>query len=199
MVAMWWFRRRNRLDLGKYVAPDPIPPAPTEQIVAEGSLIGDSVVRLTLRNRVIVDALRDRRDLDVEALAAAAAHEFERLADQEWESAERIRLRRSVRDGDVHTDDEADLRESERREAVHRAMSEAFAARATDAVTVAAIVEQSRAEAWAEVGAVLLDRAGDRALVLERDPGYETGLADRVGALLAVDLTRLAQERGVDL
>jgi hypothetical protein len=99
----------------------------------------------------------------------------------------------------VHTDDEADLRESERREAVHRAMSEAFAARSTDAVTVAAIVEQSRAEAWAEVGAVLLDRAGDRALVLERDPGYETGLADRVGALLAVDLTRLAQERGVDL
>ena len=200
MVGMRWFRRRDRLDLGKYVAPEPTAPAPTEQIVAEGSLIGDSVVRQALRNRVIVDALRDRRDLDVGALAAAAAGEFDRLADQEWESAERIRLRRSVRRSDYdEPDDPEQLRESERREEVHRAMSEAFAARAADGATVAAIVEHARAEAWSDIGAVLLERAGDSALVFDRDPGYEAARADRVGALLALDLTRLAQERGVDL
>ena len=197
---MRWFLRRNRLDLGRYVAPEPVAPAPTEQIVAEGSLIGDSVVRLALRNRVIVDALRDRRDLDLGALARAAAHEFERLADQEWESAERIRLRRSVTGSGADVPDDVDyLRESERRERVHRAMSDAFAARATDDVTVTAIVEQARAEAWSEIGPVLVERAGDRALTVDRDPRYEAERADRIGALLALDLTRLAQERGVDL
>ena len=197
---MRWFLRRNRLDLGRYVAPEPVAPAPTEQIVAEGSLIGDSVVRLALRNRVIVDALRERRDLDLGALARAAAHEFERLADQEWESAERIRLRRSVTGSRADVPDDVDyLRESERREHVHRAMSDAFAARATDDVTVTAIVEQARAEAWSEIGPVLVERAGDRALTVDRDPRYEAERADRIGALLALDLTRLAQERGVDL
>jgi hypothetical protein len=199
----WIWRRSGRrsgVDLGTYVAPDPVEPAPVEQIVAEGALIGESVVRLALRNRVIVDALRDHRDLDTGALAAAAAREFERLADQEWESAERIRLRRSVRRSDPEALDDPDReRESERRERVHRAMSDAFAARAADQPAVAAVVEKSRAEAWSEVGAVLLDRAGDRALVLDRDPAYGAERADRIGALLALDLTRLAQERGVDL
>jgi len=201
---MRWFRRRSergsRLDLGRYVAPAPTEPAPVEQIVADGSLIGASVVRLALRNRVIVDVLRDRRDLDVAALASAAANEFELLADQEWESAERIRLRRGMRESDLDVPDDADrLRESERRESVHRAMSDAFAARAGDETTLAAIVEQARAEAWSEVAAVLVERAGDRALVLDRDPGYDAERADRLGALLALDLTRLALERGVDL
>lgn len=201
---MRWFKRRSdrgsRLDLGTFIVPPPVAPAPVEQIVADGSLIGESVVRLALRNRIIVDVLRDRSDLDVATLTAAAAREFERLADQEWESAERIRLRRSIRGSDLDVPDDPDrVRESQRRESIHRAMSEAFATRATDEVMLAAIVEQARAEAWSEVGAVLAGRAGERALVLDRDPGYDAERADRLGMLLALDLTRLAQERGVDL
>ena len=201
---MRWFKRRgsrrSRLDLGTFVAPPPVEPPPVERIVADGSLIGESVVRLALRNRMIVGALRDQSDLDVAALAAVASREFERLADQEWESAERVRLRRSVRGSSLDVPEDPDRRrESERRESVYRAMSDAFAARATDEQMLAAIVDQARAEAWAEIGTVLLERAGERAFVLERDPGYDAERADRLGMLLALDLTRLAQERGVDL
>ena len=200
MEVMRWFRRRG-LDLGRYVAPEPVAPAPVEQIVAEGALIGSSVVRLTLRNRVIVDVLRDRRDLDVARLAAAAATELETLADQEWASAERIRLRRNVERGGAGQGgvDPDSLAESLRRERVHRGLSAAFAARATDQDVVGEIVERSRDEAWAEIAAVIAKRAGEWALVHDRDPRYDEERAERLGALVAVDLTELAQQRGVDL
>jgi hypothetical protein len=201
MDGMRWIRRLGRrgLNLGTYVAPAPVAPAPVEQIVAEGALIGASVVRLTLRNRVIVDVLRDRRDLDVDRLAAAAAKELETLADQEWASAERIRLRRNVERAGAGGMDPERLAESLRRESVHRGMSDAFAKRAADPAVVGEIVERSRDEAWAEIAAVLSQRAGDWALVLERDPRYDQERAERLGVLVAVDLTELAQERGVQL
>jgi len=191
------FRRRTRLDLGRFIAPPPVAPAPVERIVADGTLIADSVVRMVVRNRIIVDVLRDRRDLDLGVLLEAASLEFERLADHEWESAERIRLRRDVT-GTHHADDD-ELAESRRREEIHREMSAAFAARAEEDDRVMAIVEQSRAEAWADIAAVLLEHAGSRAFALDRDPGYDAERSERVAAMLALDLTRLAQESGVDL
>ena len=196
--VMRWFRRR-RLDLGSYVAPEPVAPAPVEQIVAEGALIGESVVRMALRNRIIVDALRDRRDLDVDRLAVAAAREFETLADQEWASAERIRLRRNVQSADAGENGLERERESLRRESVHRGLSDAFAARGADAAAVAEVVERSRGEAWAEVAAVIEQRAGDRALVLDRDPRYDEERTERLHILIAVDLTALAHDYGVRL
>lgn len=200
---MRWFRRR-RVDLGTYVAPYPAEPAPDAQIVADGALIGESVVRLALRNRVIVDALRDRRDLDVDALAEVAAMELETLADREWESAERIRFRRDQQRVDDPLQDDEDLdserlQESKRRERLHRAMSEAFAERAGDPRVLADIVERSRNEAWAEIGPVLIARAGERALVLDRDERYFEERTERLGTLIALDLTQLAIDTGVEL
>jgi hypothetical protein len=201
---MRWFRRQ-RLDLGTYVVPEPVAPAPVGQIVAEGALIGESVVRMALRNRVIVDALRDRRDLDVDRLAVLAAREFETLADQEWASAERIRLRRNVQSTEQGADagddglDLARLQESLRRESVHRGLSDAFAARGVDGESVARVVERSRGEAWAEIAAVIEQRAGERALVLDRDARYDEERAERLHILIAVDLTALAHDYGVRL
>ena len=204
MEHMRWFLRRRGVDLGTYVAPEPVAPAPVEQVVREGALIGESVVRLALRNRVIVDALRDRRDLDRSALAAVAARELENLADQEWESAERIRFRRDRSPVDNPFQDEAGLSadqllESQRRENIHRSMSDAFAERATDEAALASIVERSREEAWAEIGDVLVERASDLAFVPQRDARYDAQRVERMDTLVALDLTELALERGVEL
>jgi hypothetical protein len=198
---MVWFRRR-RVFLGTYVHPEPVEPAPVEQVVRDGMLIGDSVVRMALRNRLIVDALRDRRDFDRRRLSLAASREFDQLADHEWESAERLRFRR-----DEHAEEPDDdaLEESRRREHLHRAMSDGFATRSRDAAVLAAIVERSRDEAWSDVAGVILRRAGERAVLFDddrlddRDPHYESDRVERLGALVAVDLTALAQERGVEL
>jgi hypothetical protein len=196
---MRWFRRR-RIDLGTYTPQEPAPLAPVEQIVREGALIGESVVRLTLRNRVIVDALRDHLDLDLSELGRLAAKELEALADQEWESAERVRLRRSLQRSEADYDglDLERLQESLRRERVHREMSDAFAARSTDVEAIEGIVERSRGEAWSEIAEVLIVRAGERALVLDRDPLYERERAARIDDLLTIDLAQLAEARGRD-
>ena len=189
--------------MGTYEAPPRTEPAPLERVVEEGVLIGESVVRMTLRNRVIVDALRDRRDLDRTALAGVAAHELENLADHEWESAERIRFRSNNAPIDDPLQergyDPEERRERGRRETVHRAMSEAFAARAAEDDALRTLVERARTEAWSEVGPVLLARAGEAAHDVVPDARYDEERAERIGALLALDLTELAYERGVDL
>ena len=197
------FRRRNkRVRLGTYEAPEPVEPAPVESIVEDGMLIADSVVRMALRNRVIVNALRDRADLDREELTTAAAAELEALADQEWESAQRVRFRReSVRNDDPFPEDadgvDEHRRESERREMVHKAMSEGFAARAKSSDILESLVERSRAEAWAEIAEVIVARASHEELAPDAD--YDALRTERIGALLALDLSALAAERGVVL
>jgi len=200
MDGMRWLRRRRGVDLGTYVAPEPVAPAPVSRIVADGLLIGDSVVRLTLRNRIIVDVLRDRIDLDRRALGNAAARQLARLADQEWESAERIKFRRDRQRVDDPLQDYAafdleHLQESLRRERIHRASSDAFAARVDDREAIAAIVERARAEAWSEISDVLMTKAGEQAALYERDPDYDAELADRLAKLVDVDLAELQQTR----
>ena len=197
---MRWFRRRRGGWLGTYEPPEPREPAPLEDVIDDGMLIAESVLRMTLRNRIIVDSLRDGRNLDRSALAAVAAAELEALADNEWESAQRVRFRREgVRLDDPFPDENTDeyRRESERREKVHLAMSEAFAARAAQPDILESLVERARREAWDEVAPVIVERAAmeepvaDAVYVAERD--------ERIAALLALDLTALAVERGVDL
>lgn len=197
---MRWFQRK-RLNLGVYDPPKEVPPAPVAQIAKEGALIGESVVRLTLRNRVIVDALRERADLDLAVLERLAATELETLADHEWESAERIRIRRDLQrtSDDYDSFDLERLQESLRRESVHRAMSEEFAVRAADAAALASLVERSRAEAWSEIAPVLIARAGEHQPAHVVDPHYDEQRPDRLAALVALDLTELAHERGVTL
>ncbi len=196
------FRRRSRVELGTYVAPHPTEPPPIARIVDDGVLIADSLLVITLRNQVIVDVLRDRGDFDPELLAAAATRELEALADNEWETAERLRMRREDMSVDDPWLDDPELtddsrRESRRREAVHRAMSEAFAARAGDHDVLSALVERARDEAWDEISTVLLDRAVIDEPV--RDASYEFHRDERLGALIALDLSELATEHGVTL
>ncbi|MDM4763377.1 hypothetical protein QT381_10190 [Galbitalea sp. SE-J8] len=196
------FWRRRRRDLGTYEAPAPVEPPPVERVVDDGVLIAESSVRMTLRNRIVVDALRDRLDLDRDALAEVAAGAFEQLADSEWELGERERARREARRFDdplPDADAVAEDRENERRETVHRAMSAAFAGRGRDRDALDALVERSRLEAWREIGAFLASRIVPLEPEPAPDPDYVRERAERVGAFLALDLAGLAAERGVAL
>ncbi|MDJ0335541.1 hypothetical protein QMG83_09935 [Salinibacterium sp. G-O1] len=198
---MRWFRRRSSVELGTYVAPKPTDPPPVERIVDDGVLIAESLIVMTLRNHMIVDALRDKRDFDAEALAGLATRELDALADNEWETAERLMMQREnvVVDGAWLDDPDAlsdNRRESRRREAVHRAMSAAFASRAVNRDILLGLVERARAEAWDEVAVVLLDRTIEDPV---RDRDYDAQRNERLGAFLALDLSELAAERGVSL
>jgi hypothetical protein len=201
---MPWFRRRRGVNVGTYEAPDPIEPPPVERIVAEGVIIADSVVRLKLRNRVIVAALRDRENFRRAELVAQASKQLRALASNELETAERVRRRRDDRfvEGPLLDDPEFDedgLRESRRRESVHRALAEALHLHAHDFAALEEVVEQARTQAWLEVGPVIAKRASDTAVRFIPDAHYETQRSERIAALIALDLADLAAERGYSL
>ena len=195
----WW--RRQRVDLGAYVAPDPVDPSPPERVATEGVAIAEAVIRLGLHNRIVVDSLRDKRGFATEPLRLWAAAEFEHLADLEEAAAARLRDQIDwataypfIEDSDTV---DAERRELRWREAARRATAAAFRQRANDDERLIEIVEQARIEAWRDVAAVIMDRAD--AAVHQADARYAAERSDRMAALIALDLTALANERGTPL
>jgi hypothetical protein len=201
---MRMFRRGRGVDVGTYVAPDPTPPVPIERIVDEGILIAENLVRMKLRNKVIVDSLRDRKDLKRAKLMVRASKQLLKLADNERATAERVRERRENADvsdplQEYAGYDEDERIESKRRETVHRALADSLAERARDQKALRALIEGARGEAWRDVSAVLEQRATDTARVYIVDSRYAEERDERIAALIALDLAELAAERGFSL
>ena len=195
----WW--RRKRLDLGAYVAPEPVDPSPPDRVAVEGVAIAEAVIRLGLHNRIVVDSLRDKRGFATEPLRQWAAAEFTQLAELEEAAADRLREKRDWSSPDPLIEDsdtvDADRRELRWREAARRATAVAFRERAADDQRLIELVEQARIEAWREVATVIIDRTDVG--VHHADARYEAERSDRMAALVALDLTALANERGVEL
>ncbi len=198
---MGWLRKR-RVNLGAYVAPEPVDPSPPERVAAEGVAIAEAVVRLGMRNRIVVDSLRDRLGFETAPLLAWAASEFETLAGREDEAADRIRERRDWSPVDSPLvegadDIDAQRRDLQWREAARRATAAAFRATAGDQRRLIELVEQARIEAWQDVASVIMDRvdAGGHA----EDAHYAAERANRMAELVALDLSALAIERGEPL
>jgi len=76
------FKRTKRVNLGKFVAPEPVEPAPIERVVEEGLLIAMTALRMQVKNSMIVDAIRNDNSYDPEALASVARAELESMAEQ---------------------------------------------------------------------------------------------------------------------
>jgi len=197
---MGW-RRRKRVDLGAYIAPDPVDPSPPERVATEGVAIAEAVIRLGLHNRIVVDSLRDKRGFATEPLRLWAAAEFEQLATLEEAAADRLREQRdwSAPDPLIEDSDTVDAvrRELRWREAARRATAAAFRERATDDQRLIELVEQARIEAWHDVATVIIDRAD--VAVHRADARYAAERSDRMAELIALDLTELANERGTPL
>lgn len=195
----WW--RRKRLDLGSYVAPDPVEPSPPDRVAAEGVAIAEAVIRLGLHNRIVVDSLRDRRGYATDPLRLWAAAELEQLAALEEAAADRLREQRDWSAPDPLIEDsdtvDAERRELRWREAARRATAAAFRERAHDDQRLIELVEQARIEAWHDVATVIMDRAD--VAVHRADARYAAERSDRMAQLVALDLTALANERGAEL
>ena len=170
---MAFFKRRSRVNLGKFVAPEPVEPAPVERVVEEGILISHTAVRMQVRNHLIVSAIRDGSDYDPEELAEFARAELEHLA------AQNVLLAREQLTG--------------RNIAIYRGLANAQRDLAADDAAIAKIVEQSRQEAWQEISGAVATTLAARA-VDPRDPDYETDRDERLRALLSVDLAKLELE-----
>jgi len=74
----------------RFVEPERAPDAPLDDLVEDGLLIANAGVRMTVRNLIIVRALRDGADYDEGWYVDAVKHEFRALAAEKRADAERV-------------------------------------------------------------------------------------------------------------
>jgi histone H3/H4 len=194
--TMRW-RRRRRADVGTYEAPAALPPATLEELVEDGLLIAESAARMTVKNEVILRALRDRADYRVERAREVAREELRRLAVEERADARRIDEEREAaedRPGKAsHQSDSraGDIEHLRRRSDALQALADRLIRLSADDEHLDELVEAARQQAWDEVGTSIAERTAQA-----------WSLADRLGAaerarrmdLVADDLRALAKE-----
>ena len=188
--------RRGRVDVGTYVAPEPTTPPPVEEIAEEGVLIAASAVRMTVKNRQIVRALRDRADYSEKAAMAAAREVFRALAREKREDVERLddiidrtrdRPGRALHQTDYR---KADAELLERREQVSDILADRLDELAEDDDFVRQTVDAARNSAWDEIGSSIIAQLMRRP-ELDDAEDYDRERARRIKQLVAVDLPLL--------
>ncbi len=193
--GMRW-RRRRRADVGTFEAPPAAPPATLEELVDDGLLIAESAARMTVKNEVILRALRDRADYRPEGARELAREELRRLAVESRADARRIedaRVRAEARPGKAaHQSDyrAGDIEHLERRSEALEALAERLIRLSVDDEHLDELVELARRQAWEEVGASLAERTAQAWSLADRLSPRER---ERRMDLVADDLRALAK------
>jgi hypothetical protein len=190
--------KKSKVDLGKYVDP-PITPIPVvDRIIEEGVLIATSAVRMTVKNQIIVAALRDHTDFDESTLQEAARSDFIRLAEESEETAARLEKRGKEKAPIVYESkiDANRRKEHRRRPKVERLLAEALRVEAENEQTIGSLVARARDDASEELRREVVNRLVS--VAVEPDPDYEENKAGRIAYLISVDLAGLEKDSRKD-
>lgn len=183
-------RRRRTRDVGKYVPPASTALAPIERVVDEGVLIALSSVRMAVKNTLIVNAIRNDENFDVDKLAESARQRVLSLAAENDQTASRLERARGFRKPGPD-DDEA----HRRRPQVHRMVAEKLRERADDDAEMSGIIERARTDAWEDIGREVRKRVGPPGFVPDQDEVYDRMRKSRMKRLVDVDLAALARDQ----
>jgi hypothetical protein len=170
--------------------------SPVEKVIADALTIAAHAVTMTVKNQLIVNALRDGKSFDQPALVAAAQDEFHRLAEASRDTAARVeeRLERDAAEnaGLVYPGGKPiEVSEEQRRSPdLLRQVAAAMDEVTSDTAVLDRLVADAKAAAWDEVGTALAQRLAVRP---EEDPYYVAGLELRIRTLIREDLAKLAQ------
>lgn len=135
-------------------------------LVADARLVALAAVRQTVKNALLIRALRDGADYDPAWLHEAVRHEFAVLADESESDADRIaRLRESARGrsgkalhaGDYRSADRSALKKRER---TLRSLAAELRALGDDVETVDTLIDEARRRALDEIAAAAADVPG---------------------------------------
>lgn len=169
----------------------------TADAITEGVIIAVAAARLTVRNRILVDAIANDAAFSVEGLMPFARETLEALADEQSAAADRARAdwrrawgRHSDPDGthDYRGRDTGNLRKRARQ---YTGVAKELRRQATDADALTRLIDQARDAAWGDVAANL-----DRRLIVEGmrpdlDPDYAAMRAARMQSIRLIDLPKL--------
>lgn len=185
--------KKAKAKSGGYINP-PVSPIPSvDRIIEEGVLIAASAVRMTIKNQIIVAALRAHTDFDESTLTDAARADFVRLAEESEETAERLESRREPRTPIHESKVDANRRkEHRRRPKVERQLALALRAEADNEQTISSLVARARDDASEELRREVVNRLVS--VAVEPDPDYEEFKAGRIAYLINVDLAGLEKD-----
>ena len=196
-----WLKKRKR---GSARPPRRLPRrvlAPVEEITEQGLLVADVAVRMTVKNAIIMNALKRHVDYDADQIIDMVRETTIDLAEERERDAKHIsRMRGEIRDtgrsswseSDYGNDDNRTLRH---RQEVYEKVAEELRNRAADDAYLTAAAERAREMAWDEIGTSLADRAEHPYYSGGNNDEYREEREARIQQLIEKDLTALMQQR----
>lgn len=194
-----WFKRSKR---SAAKTPRRLPRrelAPVDDIIEQGLLVTDVAVRMTVKNDIIMNALKRRMDYDEQQIANMVVHSIEQLADERERDARHIgRVRGEVKkfgssawtDAEYGNDDNRTLRH---RQQVYEGVAAELRRRADDQEYVTRTAQRAREAAWEEIGASIAERATHPYYSGGASAEYQRARDKRIQLLIERDLTELVR------
>lgn len=195
-----WFSKRKRQAQPPRRLPKRIL-APVEEIVEQGLLVADVAVRMTVKNAIIMNALKEHADYDEAQIYEMVRNSLNELAAERERDARHIsRVRGEIRDTGRSSWSETeygsgDSRTLKHRQEVYERVAEDLRARTEDEEYLRAIVERARTLAWSEIGDSLKERASHPYYSGGHDEDYRSNRDERIQQLIEKDLTSLIKEQ----
>lgn len=191
-----WFKRRGKRP------PRRLPQrtlAPVDDIVEQGLLVADVAVRMSVKNEIIMNALKRHVDYHEHEIVDMVRDGLNELAEERERDAAHIeRMRTEIRrtgrsswsDSEYGNDDNRTLRH---RQEVYEGVAAHLRERAADETYLRSTAERARTAAWGEIGDSLQERATHPYYSGGASPEYQAARQDRIDAFIARDLAELMQ------
>ena len=150
-------RKSRGIRFKRFVKPEPLPETPIDDLVEDGILIAVAGIRMTVRNLIIVRALRDGANYDEGWYIDAVRHEFRALAAEKRADGARVvadhaaaTRRRGIA---AHQSDyrRGDLRALDRRAAALILLAERLDELSADEDAASSLAQTSRAAALDDI------------------------------------------------
>lgn len=174
--------------------------APVEEIVEQGLLVADVAVRMTVKNAIIMNALKDHADYDEVEIIGLVADALNELAVERERDARHIeRVRSEIRSSGQSSWRETeygngDSRTLKHRQEVYERVAQELRALTEDQEYLKTTAERSRVLAWEEIGDSLKERASHPYYSGGRDDDYRDNRDERIQQLISMDLTSLIKQ-----
>ncbi|MEA9984382.1 hypothetical protein [Subtercola sp. RTI3] len=190
------FRRAARPALA--LSSPPLDHGVVQRAVDEGVLIMRLALTMATKNHIIVEALREDRSFDEEAVGGFVRRELRALALEQVGYANRMRIEmRSLtrpprRSASKLEDARTQFSMLTQRRVTYSALSSELDRLTRDERFVADAVEAARAAAWDDLAGALTSHL-DRVAAVLLDPNYAAERGERMRAVRYIDLPRLAR------
>ncbi len=175
--------------------------APVEEIVEQGLLVADVAVRMTVKNAIIMNALKEHADYDEAQIFEMVRDSLNELAAERERDARHIsRVRGEIKDTGRSSWSEteygnSDSRTLRHRQEVYEQVAAELRARTENDEYLRATVERARGLAWSEIGDSLKERASHPYYSGGHDDDYKDHRDERIQQLIEKDLTSLIKQQ----